>query len=39
MVGREQSGIEGENGNLTSNNLLGKEGVRNGGTGMQCVQL
>jgi len=39
MVGREQSGVEGENGTLTTNNLLGKDGVRNRGTGTQCVQL
>ena len=39
MVGCEQSSVEGESGTVTSNNLLGKDGVRNRGTGMQCAQL
>jgi hypothetical protein len=34
MAGGKQSGVEGEYGNLTSNNLPGKVGLRNGDTGM-----
>jgi hypothetical protein len=39
MVGPEQSGVEGEYGTFTSNDLLGKDGIRKRDTGMHCVQL
>jgi hypothetical protein len=39
MVGRQQNRSEDENGILTSNNLLGKDGVRNRSAGMHNVQL
>jgi hypothetical protein len=35
----EQSGVEGEYGNLTRNSLLGNDGLRNRDTGMDCDQL